>query len=79
MDKTVDEELGDDLIKVPYKLEHGLSKEEQVWFQKWFDEITKLQQKQNQILGGIKSWITFMGLMVILSVIFAACSALGIR
>jgi hypothetical protein len=35
--------------------------------------------RQEKILGGIRSWVTFLGVLVILSVIFAACSALGIH
>ena len=34
--------------------------------------------RQEKILGNIRSSVTFMGIILILSIIFAACSALGI-
>jgi hypothetical protein len=43
--KLDDDELNDDLAKIPYKSEHGLSKEEQIWLSKWFEILSSNQVK----------------------------------
>lgn len=35
--------------------------------------------RQEKILGGIRTWVSFLGILVIIGLVFAACSALGLR
>lgn len=74
----MDDELNDDLKKVPSKLEHGLSVEEHKWLHKWFEEITDQQEKQTKILKTMNTAVQIIGLIILLSAILAACGALGI-
>ena len=73
----MDNDLGDDMLKVPYKNEHGLSKEEQIWFSNWLTEITKIQQQQTKILSKMNTAVQVIGVIVLLSAILAACGALS--
>jgi hypothetical protein len=74
----MDDTLDDDLKKIPYKLEHGLSEEEQIWFSNFFTQITNLQQDQTKILRTINKTVQVIGVIVLLSAILGACGALGI-
>ncbi len=56
-----------DIAKTSKSDKNGLSRPEQEWLGKWFEIITNQQKKQNEILGRIGSWITFLGILVIIS------------
>ncbi len=73
------EELNDDLLKVPYKTEHGLSKEEQMWLGNWFESLAKIQNEQLKTLRTINTAIQVVAVIVLLTAILAACSALGLH
>ena len=73
------DELNDDLLKVPYKSEHGLSKEEQRWLGEWFGKIVEIQRVQLKTLRTINTALQIIALIVLLTAILAACGALGIR
>jgi hypothetical protein len=55
-----------------------MDKEEHEWLSKWFENITILQQEQAKTLKTINSTLTFIGIIVLLTVILTASSALGI-
>ena len=63
--------------KFPEVQKQGLSKEEQIWFGKWFEQLAKLQQETNSNLGTIKGILIFFAILTIIGMVFAACSALG--
>ena len=55
--------------KLPDKKEHGLSHEEHKWISDNFDVIAKNQATQIKLLDGIHSWMTYFGVLSILSLI----------
>jgi L-arabinose isomerase len=75
----MNEETIGELQKVPEKIVHGLSEEEHKWLQKWFEGITDQQEKQTKILKTMNTAVQIIGLIILLSAILAACSALGLR
>jgi hypothetical protein len=34
--------------------------------------------RQEKILGGIRSWVTFLGILVVIGLVVAGCQALGL-
>lgn len=58
-----------DSAKITKSDKNGLSRPEQEWLGKWFEIITNQQKKQNEILGRIGTWITFLGVLVIISIV----------
>ena len=63
---------------LPDKQENGLSRDEQKWLSDWFSVIDKNQAIQNNLLGQIKSWMTFFGILAILSLVISFLNGIGI-
>lgn len=59
--------------------ENGLSKEDVAWLGKWFESLAQIQNEQLKTLRTINTAIQVVAVIVLLTAILAACSALGVR
>jgi hypothetical protein len=51
---------------------------DQAWLARWLQAFQQEQFKQSKYLSNISTIATIIGLLILLSVVFGACSALGL-